>query len=138
MADFLEEKRREIDERLRELAPLIEEYHRLKAAAAALADLSAPPEPRAADAPRARGDANVAQREPRTPRRRERPKRSGTRAREALALVRAHPGITIPQMAEKMGIKHNYLYRVLPGLADDGLVRKHDRGWYPTGVPRVR
>ena len=29
-----------------------------------------------------------------------------------------------------MGIKQNYLYRVLPGLEQDGLVEKRDRGWY--------
>jgi hypothetical protein len=31
-----------------------------------------------------------------------------------------------------MGIKQNYLYRVLPGLADDGLVVKESRGWKRT------
>jgi hypothetical protein len=29
------------------------------------------------------------------------------------------------------GIKQNHLYRVLPGLADDGLVVKEGRGWKP-------
>jgi hypothetical protein len=28
-----------------------------------------------------------------------------------------------------MGIKQNYLYRVLPSLAADGLVVKDGRGW---------
>ena len=63
--------------------------------------------------------------------RRGRPKGSGTRGAEALALVKDSPGITIPELAAKMGIKQNYLYRVLPGLADDGLVRKDGRGWHP-------
>jgi hypothetical protein len=63
--------------------------------------------------------------------RRGRPKGSGTRGAEALALVKASPGITIPELAEKMGIKQNYLYRVLPGLAEDGLVAKDGRGWHP-------
>jgi DNA-binding IclR family transcriptional regulator len=63
--------------------------------------------------------------------RRGRPKGSGTRGAEALALVKASPGITIPEIAEKMGIKQNYLYRVLPGLAEDGLVKKDGRGWHP-------
>ena len=53
------------------------------------------------------------------------------RGAEALALVKEHPGITIPEIAEKMGIKQNYLYRVLPGLAEDGLVKKDGRGWHP-------
>jgi DNA-binding IclR family transcriptional regulator len=39
---------------------------------------------------------------------------------EALELVKAHPGIRVPQLAEKMGIRQNYLYCVLPGLARTG------------------
>lgn len=37
MTDFLDEKHREITERLHELKPLVDEFHRLEAAAAALA-----------------------------------------------------------------------------------------------------
>jgi CRP-like cAMP-binding protein len=59
-----------------------------------------------------------------------RPRGTGTRAREALELVRSRPGITIPEIAEAMGIKQNYLYRVLPSLQRDGLVRKEGRGWH--------
>jgi DNA-binding IscR family transcriptional regulator len=44
--------------------------------------------------------------------------------------VRKSPGITIPEIAQQMGIKQNYLYRVLPGLQKDGLVRKEGRGWH--------
>jgi len=29
-----------------------------------------------------------------------------------------------------MGIKQNYLYRVLPGLEKDGKVVKRERGWH--------
>ncbi len=58
-------------------------------------------------------------------------KGSGTRTADALALVKATPGISIAEIAAKMGIKQNYLYRVLPALADDGLVRKKGRGWHP-------
>ena len=42
--------------------------------------------------------------------------------------MKANPGITISQIAEKMGIKQNYLCRVLPGLAQEGLVVKDGRG----------
>jgi DNA-binding IclR family transcriptional regulator len=45
--------------------------------------------------------------------------------------VRGQPGITIPELAAKMKIKQNYLYRVLPGLEQDGNVEKQGRGWYP-------
>ena len=56
---------------------------------------------------------------------------SGTRSKQALELVRTRPGISIPEMAEEMGIQQNYLYRVLPGLEQDGMVRKEGRGWFP-------
>jgi hypothetical protein len=55
MPDFLEEKRREINSRLNELRPLIEEFTRLEAAMLALAGIIASPaEPSAASTPRRR------------------------------------------------------------------------------------
>jgi hypothetical protein len=131
--DFLDQKRNEIGGRLEELRPLVEEYERLKAAAAALDGVPAtalmsttPAGSRARTASRA--TASARKRAP-SQRRRGRPKGSGTRGAEALALIKASPGITIPEIAEKMGIKQNYLYRVVPGLAEDGLVIKDGRGW---------
>ena len=122
MADFLEEKKREIDARLKELRPLVDEFHRLEAAAAALSGVGAQAAPRTARKPRATRSSGTG--------RRGRPKGTGTRSKEALALVRKQPGITIPELAEAMGIKQNYLYRVLPSLAQDGLVTKQGRGWH--------
>jgi hypothetical protein len=132
MADFLDEKRREIGARLKELKPLVEEYQRLEAAASALDGV---PANATASAPRGAG-ARTAKAPPKRRGsggggRRGRPKGSGTRGAEALALVKESPGITIPELAAKMGIKQNYLYRVLPGLAEDGLVAKDGRGWHP-------
>lgn len=138
MADFLDEKRSEIAARLKELRPLVDEYQRLEAAAAALDGVpangsAARPSATAAVGRRARSQS--AAKRPKAngsgTGRRGRPKGTGTRGAEALALVRAKPGITIPEIAEQMGIKQNYLYRVLPGLADDGLVKKDGRGWHP-------
>ncbi|HLB20691.1 MAG TPA: hypothetical protein VK605_01170, partial [Solirubrobacteraceae bacterium] len=60
-------------------------------------------------------------------------KGSGTRAAEALSFVQGQPGITIPELAAKMGIKQNYLYRVLPGLEQEKKVSKQGRGWHPKG-----
>ena len=42
MADFVDEKKQEMQERLDELRPLVEEYHRLEAAVAALAGVNSP------------------------------------------------------------------------------------------------
>jgi CRP-like cAMP-binding protein len=130
MADFLEEKKREIDARLKELRPLVEEFHRLEAAAAALDGVGGAS---AASTPtrRRRRRASSSSAPPSGPRRRGRPRGSGTRSKEALELVRGRPGITIPEIAEAMGIQQNYLYRVLPALQKDGLVRKEGRGWHP-------
>jgi hypothetical protein len=132
--DFLDEKRNEIAARLTELEPLVDEYRHLEAAAAALdgvsTSLQAKPATRRAPA---RATATPARKHGATHGGRGgRPKGSGTRGVEALALVKEKPGITIPEIAEKMGIKQNYLYRVLPSLADDGLVVKDGRGWRPS------
>ena len=122
MTDFLEEKKQEIEARLAELRPLVEEYERLEAASRALNGLDgAQPAPSSSRRRRSGGGGSG---------RRGRPKGSGTRGTQALDLVKANPGIAIPELAEKMGIKQNYLYRVLPGLEQDGLVEKRDRGWY--------
>ena len=130
MADFLEAKVREIEERLRELQPLIEEFHRLEAASAALNGVSAAAVSAAAPRRRASSAANGTG----TGRRgRARGGRSGenTRAAQTVELVRANPGITIPELAGHMGIKPNYLYRVLPQLADEGKLRRDGKGWHP-------
>ena len=161
MTDFLDEKRREINDRLAELKPLIDEYNRLEAAATALAGVRGsasassvaaapakrgPGRPRgsktstgkrrgrppgrknttASAAPAAASSAVTA-----GPRRAGRRKGSGTRAAQALQYVTGQPGITIPELAAKMGIKQNYLYRVLPGLEQEKKIKKQGRGWHP-------
>jgi CRP-like cAMP-binding protein len=134
MTDFLDEKKREIEARLKELRPLVDEYHRLEAAAAALDGVSTSSASTTAPARRARGAGAGSRRRgagSSAGGRRGRPRGSGTRSKQALELVRSRPGISIPEMAEEMGIQQNYLYRVLPGLQKDGLVRKEGRGWHP-------
>ena len=123
MADFLDEKRKEIDARLRELRPLVDEFTRLEKAAAALAGVGGT---QAAGTPRRRRSSNGGRP------RRGRPRGSGNRAKQALELVRARPGITITELADAMGIKANYLYRVMPTLQKEGQVKKRDKGWHPT------
>jgi CRP-like cAMP-binding protein len=127
--DFLEEKRKEIQQRLKELRPLVDEYHRLEAAEQALSGVGGGAS-RATTTTAAPRRARSARAKAPGTRRRGRPKGSGTRANQALDLVKSRPGITIPELAEAMGIKQNYLYRVMPGLADDGKVTKSGRGWH--------
>src|ERR1700761_8090079 len=136
MADFLDEKRREMQERLKELRPLVDEYHRLEAAVAALDGVGTQPAPGVASRRRSSGgggggSSSSASSGSSGNGRRGRPRGTGTRGRQALELVQANPGITIPEIAEQMGIQQNYLYRVLPGLQKEGQIRKEGRGWHP-------
>jgi hypothetical protein len=130
VTDFLKKTLKDIETRRRELAPLVEEYRQLEEAAAALQGVdgngrssttttpSRPSRRRAASRPSGTG-------------RRGRPRGSGKRAQQALDLVAGQPGITIPELAKAMKIQPNYLYRVLPGLEQDGKVKKKDKGWFP-------
>jgi len=160
--DFLEKQRRDIEARLRALQPYVDEYNQLEAASSALAGVGRDGGSAAGTARTKRtratgGRGRTTTRRARTTtrtgsasrtgsatrtraragaptrRRRGRPRGSGTRAVQALELVKANPGITIPELAKRMGIKQNYLYRVLPGLQSDGKVRKQGRGWVPKG-----
>jgi hypothetical protein len=152
--DFLDEKRREIADRLKELKPAVDEYNRLEAAASALQGVGGTSaSPATSSAPRRRGPGRprgsvnrtaASAAAPAKPTRKKagrpagrrragRRKGSGTRAAEAFSFVQGQPGITIPELAAKMGIKQNYLYRVLPGLEQEGKVAKQGRGWHPKG-----
>jgi len=65
---------------------------------------------------------------------RRRRRRGGTRADHALKAVQESPGITASQIAEKMKIKPNYVYRVMSDLTEDGKVVKDGRGYTATGA----
>jgi hypothetical protein len=55
----------------------------------------------------------------------------GKRADQALDAVRGTPGITVPEIAEALGIMPNYLYRVMPKLVADGRVHREGKGFHP-------
>jgi transposase-like protein len=57
--------------------------------------------------------------------------RGGTRADQAVKLVGSNPGITASEIAKRMRIKPNYLYRVMGDLQKEGRVRKRGRGYHP-------
>lgn len=127
MADVLSELRSGLEKRLRELEPLIEEHAQVRAALDALKGSGIRAE-RVAGTAAKRGRAAVPSG---AARRRGRPRGSGSRAQEALKLVHEHPGITIAELAKRMKIKANYLYRVLPQLEKDGKLHKRDKGYHP-------
>jgi hypothetical protein len=121
VTDIIDAARQDIEKRLRDLR---DEVRRLEAAASALAGAGARRGPG-----RPRGSTTRTRR--RTRGRRGRPRGGGTRSAQALKFVQQNPGITIPELATKMRIKPNYLYRVLPELQSDGKVKKRNKGWHP-------
>jgi hypothetical protein len=72
---------------------------------------------------------------PRRPAARTRPaapsrgRRRRTRADQAVRLIKANPGITAAEVAKRMRIKPNYLYRVLGELQKEGRVKKSGRAY---------
>jgi hypothetical protein len=149
--DFLEKQRKQIASRLQELRPLHEEYLTLLSAQEALDSVKSPgrrnrsvtasgttraraTRGRTTRAQGARGRKRGPGRPPGRPRGRPRAggRRAGrTRADEALALITANPGITVPEIARKLGIRQNYLYRVMGELQRQRKVRRRQRAYHP-------
>jgi ribosome-binding protein aMBF1 (putative translation factor) len=128
MADSLGGLRSDLEKRIREIEPLIEEHARLRQALEALKS--------AGGSHQGEGSSSTARRAASRPRAaakpgRGRPRGSGARAQQVLKLVREQPGITIAELAQRLKIKPNYLYRVVPGLQKDGMLEKRDKGFHP-------
>jgi hypothetical protein len=130
--DFLTKQRQQIEARLKELQPAHEEYLTLLEARDALAGVKPangrrgpgrPPGKRGPGRPPGTGRKTTASRKKTTRRR-----RGGTRAEQALALIQQNPGITVSDIANRMGIRQNYLYRVTQELQKDRKVRRRGGG----------
>lgn len=61
---------------------------------------------------------------------------AGSRAEQAVALIRETSGTTIPQLAEKLGIQSSYLYRVVPKLVSEGLTTRDGSTLHPAAIKR--
>jgi sugar-specific transcriptional regulator TrmB len=110
--DVLDQARSLIEDRLKELD---QERKRLERT---LADLT---------------HGRVGRRRPGRPRgsrtRQRRGRRGGTRADQAVKIVSENPGITASEIAKRMRIKPNYVYRVMGELQKEKRVRKRGRGY---------
>ena len=127
MADILSEIRSGLEKRLRELEPLIKEHAQVRDALDALKGAGTLAQRAATRTPKRPVPAKTTI----ATRRRGRPPGTGGRAQEALKLVHKQPGITIGEMAKRMKIQPNYLYRILPHLEKDGKVKKREKGYHP-------
>ena len=130
MADFLAEKLQEIDNRLKELRPLHEEFLKLERAKAALEGMDAPARrgpgrPRGSTSTGSSSGSGNGRR-----RRRRRGRAGGTAADKVLDVVRQNPGITVSEVGDRLGYtQKNYLYRVFQNLTEDGSVTKQGKGY---------
>ena len=61
--------------------------------------------------------------------RRRRGRRGGTRGDQAVKIVSENPGVTASEIAKRMRIKPNYVYRVMGELQKEKRVRKRGRGY---------
>jgi AraC-like DNA-binding protein len=129
MADFLAEKLQEIDDRLKELRPLHEEYLKLEQAKQALAGMDEAGAPRRRGPGRPRGSSSTRSSSG-NGRRRRRSRAGGTAAEKVLEVVRQNPGITVSDVGDQLGYSQkNYLYRVFHNLTEDGAVQKQGKGY---------
>jgi sugar-specific transcriptional regulator TrmB len=121
-SQVLDQARGLIEQRLKELD---DERKRLERA---LADLKGTR--RGPGRPRGSSSSTGARRASSNGRRRRR-RRGGTRADQALKAVTENPGIRASEIATKMNIKPNYVYRVMSELEADGKVEKKGREYHP-------
>jgi ribosomal protein S25 len=127
MADVLSEIRSSLEKRLRELEPLITEHAQVRKALDALEGAGKRAAATAGSAAKrshaVKADGAVSGRG--------RPRGTGSRAQDVLAHVHKQPGVTVAELAKRMKIKPNYLYRILPQLEKDGKLHKRDKGYHP-------
>ena len=128
MADVLNEIRSSLEKRLRELEPLITEHAQVRRALDALEGLGKRAQGTAGSAAKRSSRTAKASATDRGP---GRPRGTGGRAQEVLVHVQKQPGITVAELAKRMKIKPNYLYRVLPNLERDGKLHRRDKGYHP-------
>jgi sugar-specific transcriptional regulator TrmB len=121
MADTLDKARSLIEARIREID---DERKQLEKALSNLGGKRGPGRPRGSGTGTRRSSGGA-------PKRRRR-RRGGTRADQALKHVTENPGIRASEIATKMNIKPNYVYRVMSELESDGKVTKKGREYHPT------
>jgi hypothetical protein len=119
MADVVDDIRRQIDGRLAELRPLVQEAANLEAALGALAGADGQSSGRAS--------RRRTRKRPTTPRARARVR--GQSRGQIIEYVRAHPGSTAGDVATALGRKRNSVSTQLTELAKAGALAKADRGY---------
>lgn len=151
--NLIEDFQTRIDARMAEIHPLVQEYHALQQLRGVISNLDAAdvaahianfPIPGLTGLPGSAGasgadSGGTRAKRPAAGAKRGRPRaaaaapvtdRSGEgHDDEIVALVTAEPGLTAAQLAERLDLPVSVLFRTLPLLQRDGLVRKHGKGF---------
>jgi len=130
--DIIDKTITELRKRLKELEPLREEAQRIEEA---LGNLTGGRVGRKRGPGRPPGRPKGSGRKPAAAKKRaagagtRRQRKGGTRREHALKAIQSQPGITVPEVAKKLGIKPNYVYRVAGELQKEGLIKKQGKGF---------
>jgi hypothetical protein len=119
--ELIDRIKREIDDRLEELRPQVEEIPRLEAA---LAALDAPEADQGAGAGAGRSRRAVARRGAQRPGRRR--ARRGQRREELIQLLKGHPEISVAEAARQMGVSSPQVSTLLRRLREEGVITRED------------
>jgi hypothetical protein len=112
---LIEKLRTELEARAAELRPLVGELKDIEAALRAL--------PKDGAVARRASHSNGRRTNAAATANRRRPRRTG-RSERFLGIVKENPGITVSQVAKKMGVQASGLYGVQRSLAKEGRVKK--------------
>lgn len=131
---IIERAKADAKARVKELEPLVKEHAELtefldRVSGKAQVASPAPPAPSAGRKPSTRAEIDAALEGNKGSGKKRRKRKGGTTADKALAVIAENPGIGASAVADKLGIKPNYLYRVLSDLAEDGKVAKDGRNY---------
>jgi hypothetical protein len=113
VADLLDQTLAEIRARLKELRPLVAEYERLEAAAAALNGQA-----HVSSATRPRRRRPASSRRPRAPR--------GANKEKIYAAIEARPGATVGEIAEASGVAKRIIYNVTRQGVEKGELERQE------------
>jgi CRP-like cAMP-binding protein len=119
MADLLDQIRSDLDARLAELRPLVQEAASLEAALEALGNSGGAAGTRGSTAPRRRRGARSATRR----------RRRGESRELVIDYVRSHPGSTAGDVAKALGLNRNSVATRLAQLGKSGELVKAQRGY---------
>jgi Winged helix-turn-helix DNA-binding len=145
LLDQLHRMEQQVQRRLRELEPLVNEYHELQKVAQRLGishsdgKTTASPAGHSRVAATGRGATAGATKTSRTrrattgrgTRRRRTAASPGSRQQEVLRLVNQRPGITVPELGKELGVDPTGLYQIVRRLESRGQIRKDGRQLQP-------